>query len=170
MSLTGRLGSSGSYARVSHGPRSQCQAQPQGSASRRRGRGTSIYDVHPVVRQRKIDGQLDGGRQATGSLRPISNDLRPRRLGDAHVRRAEEAEAAVAEAADDRGCVDKSVARPAPCAALVTYARGGPFGLWARPRSCSPTTRRRPGRTGRGKGTCFFGRGVDIGTPGTDWR
>ena len=108
---------------------------------------------------------LDGGLHTRGGapLRPVPDDLRPRRLGDAHVRRAEEAEGAVAEAADDRGCVVEIVAWPARCSgSRKTRARRGPFGLWARPRSCSPTTRRRPGRTGRGKGTCFFGRGFVV--------
>ena len=145
-------------------------APPSGRRGCRASRGRADRPLHTTGAQRERreidkDGQfrLGQARCKQRPLRPVPDDLRSRRLGDAHVRRAEEAEGAVAEAADYRGCVDKSVAWPARCSgSRKTRARRGPFGLWARPRSCSPTTRRRPGRTGRGKGTCFFGRGFVV--------
>ena len=92
---------SGACSRARNWHRASRDLGPRGRAA-----GTGLKRLRKRASERYRWTILDGGIHTRAALlRPISNDLRPRRLGDAHVRRAEEAEGAVAEAADDRGCV-----------------------------------------------------------------
>ena len=125
------------------------------SSASRAARGTDAQTV--VRRRRKIRWTLGGETIASKGSRPISNDLRPRRLGDAHVRRAEEAEGAVAEAADDRGCVVYKCRAAGPGnGSRKTRVRRGPFGLGAAPRRALPRHDGAPVARAAVKGRAFL--------------